>query len=294
MDRSKYLENYYKENNPLVARLTIDRKLIKCILICAITTLIYLFMIIFSRVSKFKGDVTFSNSITFLTVIMIITAIIGFIGIVILIVEKIHPKLFSKIAFKTKQGIFNVLDIFVILPICIVLTIFCFSYLFIITPVEGISMEPTISNGEHVLVLYNKKIAKNEVVILEVNSNDNEYRTTEYFIKRIIGVPGDTIKWDENTHTFKLNGETVASRGINQIDTNGVFYKENGTKKYLNEKNDYVIPEGYYFVMGDNRLNSTDSRQIGLIPEKNIIGIAVEHMNYIIPKGKIGEYTDKK
>ena len=46
MDKNKYLENYYKENNPLAARLTIDKKLIKCILICVITTLIYLFIII--------------------------------------------------------------------------------------------------------------------------------------------------------------------------------------------------------------------------------------------------------
>ena len=232
MDKNKYLENYYKENNPLAARLTIDKKLIKCILICVITTLIYLFIIIFSKVSNFKGDVTFSNSITFLTIVMIVTAVIGFIGIVALILQKLSPKLLSKIPFKTKQGIFNVLDIFVILPICIVITIFCFSYLFIITPVEGISMEPTIESGEHVLVLYNKKIAKNEVVILEVNPTDNDYRSTEYFIKRVIGVPGDTIKWDEATHTFKLNGETVAPRGINQVDTNGVFYKEKGIKKY--------------------------------------------------------------
>ena len=57
MDKNKYLENYYKENNPLAARLTIDKKLIKCILICVITTLIYLLIIIFSKVSNFKGDV---------------------------------------------------------------------------------------------------------------------------------------------------------------------------------------------------------------------------------------------
>ena len=45
MDKNKYLENYYKENNPLAARLTIDKKLIKCILICVITTLIYYILI---------------------------------------------------------------------------------------------------------------------------------------------------------------------------------------------------------------------------------------------------------
>ena len=304
MDHNKYLEKYYRKSNPLVIKISIGSKLGKCIIVCILTTLIYLFMVSYSKVSKFKGEVSFTENLTPLNLIMIVTASIGAIGFIIFCLKFIKPTLFNNIKYSVKQCIFNILDIFVIIPICVVLTVFCFSYLFIITPVDGSSMMPTIKDGEQVFVSYNKKIQAGSIVILEVNNMDNaEVSTTNYYIKRVVGMPGETIEWDNTNKVLKINGipKDYISQEINDfykitdhysgnldVAIDEVFYVENGIKKYLKDNN-YQIPEGYYFVMGDNRASggSHDSRKIGLIKKENIIGVATRKMNYIIPGGKL-------
>ena len=151
-------------------------------------------------------------------------------------------------------------------------------------------MEPNILDGEHVFVSYNEKLDVGKVVILEVTEYDNVNITeSSFYIKRIIGKPGDQIRWNGNKlfvndQEYKeeyFEDGHFGSSTVNQFD--GIFtYKKNG-ETFTTE----TIPEGYYFVMGDNRGDSKDSRDIGLIPEKNIIGVAKYHMSFIIPRGKI-------
>lgn len=226
---------------------------------------------------------------------MMISSIIGLIGIISLLVSLVSRNyfnhFFTKIPFKIKRSIFVLLDWFSILPICVVITFFCFSYLFIITPVSGDSMIPNISNGEHVFVSYNKEIQRGSVVILEVNQNDNFHiDETSHYIKRIIGLPGDKVKWinnklyinDEEYNESYFPKDYFGTAATNNFDGLFRYIDENG-----NEQMTEIIPEGYYFVMGDNRPISKDSRSIGLIPKRNIIGVATYHMNFIIPRGKI-------
>ena len=76
----------------------------------------------------------------------------------------------------------------------------------------------------------------------------------EYLIKRIIGLPGEKVSYKDN-----------------KLYINDKYVKEDFSHK---ETNDFevIVPKGKYYVLGDNRTNSTDSRIIGAIPKKNILG----------------------
>lgn len=110
------------------------------------------------------------------------------------------------------------------------------------------------------------------------------------YIKRIIALPGDTIR-ATNGNVY-LNNQKLDKEYINNfIDSNGqlipIFQEKNDNKDYLvleqyeglpqDNMPEYLIPANYYFVMGDNRDNSQDSRfqQVGLIPKENLVGKAV-------------------
>lgn len=130
-------------------------------------------------------------------------------------------------------------------------------YILSFQQVVGNSMEPTFSSGD--VVLINKlfptffDIDRNDVIVLVEDSS--------YLIKRVIGLPGEYIKYEDNK--LYIDGELIEEEFLESEDFD------------LNDLGYDVIPEGYYFVLGDNRLNSKDSVDIGLISEENIIGKAI-------------------
>lgn len=122
---------------------------------------------------------------------------------------------------------------------------------FIATPVRvsGSSMDNTLANGQ-ILIL--NKLAKNykrmDIVVFEYKK--------ERLIKRVIGLPGETVRIEDNK--LYINNELV--------DDYSPYVKT------ANYNLSSIIPEGYYFVLGDNRYNSSDSRIIGLIKKEDILG----------------------
>ena len=138
-------------------------------------------------------------------------------------------------------------------------------YLFIMTPHEvvGNSMHPTYKNGEMLMankVLYKfKEPTRGDVIIFK-------YSDTQDFIKRIIGLPGETVMLKDGK--LYINGNLLDESNYlsSSIYTNG--------GDCLKEGETITIPEGRYFVCGDNRPHSSDSRMFGPIDSKDIKGKA--------------------
>ena len=144
------------------------------------------------------------------------------------------------------------------LPYFIIIVVVILIRTFVVTPVRvnGESMYPYLKEGE-VLILnkLDRSYRRFDIVVISVNDTK--------IIKRVIGLPGETISY----HDCKLY--------INDKEIED-FVTECTTDDFsLESLYDYaLIPEGYYFVMGDNRKNSSDSRdyRVGLISKSQIEG----------------------
>lgn len=129
---------------------------------------------------------------------------------------------------------------------------------FIITPVRvnGTSMYSTLKNGE-IMILNKLDYKFNDIKrfdIVVVKTSDNK------IIKRVIGLPGETLKYENNT--LYIDG----------VEVKEPYLKEKTEDFNINELGYKKIPSDCYFVMGDNRNNSKDSRIIGCVNKKQIQG----------------------
>jgi len=154
-------------------------------------------------------------------------------------------------------------------------------YMWIAMPemVYGASMEPNFYTGERILVekvtKHFKDFERGEVVVLNPPGDDS----IDY-IKRVVGVPGDVVKIKDcdvyilsEGEKFKLE-ESYLPQGI--CTTEGPKLREGRSMK---------IDEGYYVVLGDNRMESADSRVFGLVKKEQILGRVIFRF---WPLGKAG------
>jgi signal peptidase I len=167
------------------------------------------------------------------------------------------------------------------------------------------SMMPTLLQGDYIFV---KKYSyglrwpviehkffetglpqRGDVVVFRLPSNPSVN-----YIKRVVGLPGDTIVYQD--HQLYINGQQMplTKHPDTRLQGSGLIFIEelDGRKHEIrisrpdsrSTERTYIVPEGRYFMMGDNRDNSQDSRFIGEIPETHLVGEAVRiwmHMDGI-------------
>ena len=139
-----------------------------------------------------------------------------------------------------------------LLPYFIIILVVIFIKVFIVSPirVNGESMDSTLHDGDIMLldeVSYRfSDIQRFDIVVI--------HREDEYLIKRVIGLPGEKIKYVDG-----------------KLYVNGKYVKEDFEHKKTNDFS-AIIDEENYFVMGDNRTNSTDSRSFGTVSRDRILG----------------------
>ena len=174
-------------------------------------------------------------------------------------------------------------DIFEIVEsilINIFVIVMIFTYLLHPVNVEGHSMNDTLINKDRLLMStvcfdysYGDIIIINNDAAYLLDDNGQVYtkdisgeRLEECLIKRVIAEPGQTLEIIPETHEVKVDGVVLNETYIKEpLNSGGVFSYP------------LTIPEGYYFVMGDNRNNSADSRNgdVGLIKKEQIYGKAM-------------------
>ena len=170
------------------------------------------------------------------------------------------------------------------------------------------SMKPTLDVGDFILVnkfsygirlpVIDKKIIevgdpqRGDVMVFRYPSDPSDN-----YIKRVVGLPGDTVRYTSDKHLY-VNGQLVAEQLVGvEPGTLGSaeLYKEKlGEVEHMIRKemsryrappdNEWTVPAGHYFMMGDNRDNSNDSRywddpnipkdELGMVPDQNIVGKA--------------------
>lgn len=133
--------------------------------------------------------------------------------------------------------------------------------------VKGNSMNDTYQDGDFVLIKKNADISYGDVVILDLRDYDT---IGSEFIKRVIGKEGDVIDINFETGEVKRNGEVLDEP----------YIKELTLTDELGHEYPVTVPDGCYFVMGDNRNDSLDSRsdRVGFVPEKYVKGKVVKRL----------------
>ena len=166
--------------------------------------------------------------------------------------------------------------------IVVALSIFVVVYLFLVQPheVKGISMEPTLHNNEYILtdkISYKlREVKRGDIVIFKSPKNPEQD-----YIKRIIGLPSERVKI-QNGSVF------VDGKKIDEPYLRDLTFLYPGS--FMQEGLEIDIPTGKYFVLGDNRPRSSDSREFGPIQKDIIIGKAFFRYWPITELGLIPEY----
>ncbi|MGM9924015.1 MAG: signal peptidase I [Bacillus sp. (in: firmicutes)] len=151
--------------------------------------------------------------------------------------------------------------------LAIILFFFIHTFLFSDYGVKGISMRPTLEDGDRLIV--NQigyefgDISRFDVIIFHAGGDED-------YVKRVIGLPGDTIQYKDDR--LFINGEICPEPYVHHEEQHLPGLKETGDFTLSELTGVEKVPADSLFVMGDNRLNSLDSRHFGFVSIDDVVG----------------------
>lgn len=225
---------------------------------------------------------------------LILTALTAFTGVIVALDKFVLQKRSAGGNATESRGLQTIVEysrsFFPVLLIVLVIR----SFIFEPFRIPSGSMMPTLLQGDFIFVkkyAYGLRLPVTETKILETGNPERGdvvvFRLPSdsgvNYIKRVVGLPGDELRYER--HRLFVNGEPVdVEKAPDATRSRPVFVEKLGNRAhdilitnpaYSVRDGVYKVPAGHYFVMGDNRDNSRDSRFIGAIPESHLVGEAV-------------------
>lgn len=184
---------------------------------------------------------------------------------------------------KTRQLIAAALDWAEVAVSSAFIVLFVFTFLFNRLRVDGRSMEDTLYDGDRILItdLMFYQPERGDVVICSSEALD------KLIVKRIVALGGQTVTVDYIAGIVSVDGIPLEEpylkyHALDDMGNYDMAYYDADREVY-----EYEVPEGYVFVMGDNRDHSNDSRAFGAVAEEDIVGKAV--FRYYSQRARIGK-----
>ena len=178
----------------------------------------------------------------------------------------------------------SVADVILVIAVILLIAITALKA-FVFSPVQvsGSSMETTVQDGDWLIMRKTHNINYGDVIIVRTSGSGD---SSVYYIKRVIGLPGDTVYTLNGEVYRKKSGQTVAEK-IDEpyacyLDKVGgtwvlISNKDGGTTYFPSDSKEdvkeCVVGEGEVYFMGDNRKHSRDSREIGTRKISDVIGV---------------------
>lgn len=160
----------------------------------------------------------------------------------------------------------SILEIVITVVVCMLAYFLLFKYVLANETVSGPSMQPTFESNDRIIAVRHTKLQRGDIVILDAPDAPGEL-----YIKRIIGMPGDTV--EAKNDTIYINGKPLKEPYLTQYKKKlpkGQLYTNNFTLKQVTGVS--RVPKDSYFVMGDHRDVSKDSRYFGFVKRSAIVG----------------------
>ena len=144
-----------------------------------------------------------------------------------------------------------------------------------------------LSTGDHLFVerfsIHFRDIKRGDIVVFTTEGLSSAVQPLGgfYYVKRLAGLPGDTLKIENNILMIRPKGSEVfkpayeLSEKFRKLYSFKGGYQGHKADGLLAPGQEITVPENHYFVLGDNTNHSLDARMIGFIPRKNIVGLAV-------------------